>query len=78
MTSNPWRVQSIDDFNFLCCPECVYRSKEENSFQSHALQNHELSTTFFHQVDDTEEKSDIDIKVGLFQKQFLFQHLINF
>ena len=22
---NPWKVQSIQDFNFFCCPECVYR-----------------------------------------------------
>ena len=52
MALNPWRVQSIDEFNFFCCPECVYRSKEENSFQTHALQNHELSSTFFHHADD--------------------------
>ena len=52
MALNPWRVQSIDEFNFFCCPECVYRSKEENSFQTHALQNHELSSTFFHHTDD--------------------------
>jgi len=72
MALNPWRVQSIDEFNFFCCPECVYRSKEENSFQTHALQNHELSSTFFHHADDPKavetaldypnNESDIDIK----------------
>ena len=25
MFSNPWDVDSITDFNFYCCPECVYR-----------------------------------------------------
>ena len=30
---NPWQVESLDVFNFLCCPECVYRCQEENSFQ---------------------------------------------
>ena len=44
---NPWAVTSIESFNFLCCPECVYRSKEESSFQSHAIQNHPKSKTFF-------------------------------
>ena len=30
--SNPWAVTSIESFNYLCCPECVFRSKEELSF----------------------------------------------
>ena len=46
-TYNPWAVTCIDSFNFLCCPECVYRSKEESSFQSHAIQNHPKSEAFF-------------------------------
>jgi len=45
--SNPWDVPQIDSFNFLCCPECVYRSKEESTFQAHAVQNHPRSRTFF-------------------------------
>ena len=44
---NPWGVPSIDSFNFLCCPECSFRSKEESNFQSHALQNHPKSKIFF-------------------------------
>ena len=44
---NPWGVTSIDSFNFLCCPECSFRSKEESNFQSHALQNHPKSKIFF-------------------------------
>ena len=44
---NPWAVTSIGSFNFLCCPECVYRSKEESSFQIHAIKNHPKSKTFF-------------------------------
>ena len=26
-SKNPWLVENIDDFNFLCCPECAYKSK---------------------------------------------------
>ena len=44
---NPWVVRSIDSFNFLCCPECVFRSKEKSSFQSHAIENHPKSKVFF-------------------------------
>jgi hypothetical protein len=48
MDSNPWLVESIEVFNFFCCPECVYRSQEEFSFQVHALQNHPQSQALFH------------------------------
>ena len=50
MASNPWKVESLQAFNFLCCPECVYRSKEEISFQDHALTNHPQSQAFFHNL----------------------------
>jgi hypothetical protein len=51
MAGNPWRVDSIQSFNYFCCPECVYRSKEELTFQAHALQNHPQSETFFCKID---------------------------
>ena len=44
---NPWAVTSIDSFNFFCCPECVFRSKENVSFENHAAQNHPKSKAFF-------------------------------
>ena len=59
---------SIIDFNFFCCPECVYRSKEELTFQAHALQNHVLSKTFFHSVEDhnTDHANELEnSEVGL-------------
>ena len=27
-SKNPWLVENIDDFNFWCCPECAYKSKD--------------------------------------------------
>ncbi len=47
MNLNPWLVESLEAFSFLCCPECVYRSKEANSFQVHAMQNHPQSLALF-------------------------------
>ena len=47
LSENPWQVDNLQAFWFLCCPECVYRSKEETSFQIHAIQNHPLSSEFF-------------------------------
>ena len=45
--NNPWDVTSINSFDFLCCPECVFRSKEESIFEKHALENHPKSKKFF-------------------------------
>ena len=53
---NPWLVKNIDDFNYLCCPECAYKSKDEISFESHAVENHPKSSALF---DKTENKEVI-------------------
>ena len=60
MAGNPWRVDSIQSFNYFCCPECVYRSKEELTFQAHALQNHPQSETFFCKIDIVKPADDLD------------------
>ena len=44
---NPWLVDSIQAFAFFNCPECQVKTKDENYFQDHALQNHPLSFEFF-------------------------------
>jgi hypothetical protein len=44
---NPWMVNSVHDFWFLKCPECSFDSKEEESFQAHALEEHPLSFALF-------------------------------
>ena len=63
MELNPWHVESIEAFNFYCCPECVYRSKEEFYFQAHALQNHTQSRTFFSEVQKLENADEIEVKL---------------
>ena len=71
MDFNPWHVESIEAFNFYCCPECVYRVQEEFAFQAHALQNHLQSKTLFHEVPTKFEncvsspEPDIEVKVEL-------------
>ena len=59
MELNPWSVDSIESFSYYCCPECIFRSKEENFFQIHALQNHVQSKEFFQEGND---ESDVTIK----------------
>ena len=40
---NPWLVKDLDDFYFLCCPECAYKSKDDEAFMDHAVENHPKS-----------------------------------
>ena len=40
---NPWLVETLEDFNFLCCPECAYKSKDDGAFMDHAIENHPKS-----------------------------------
>ena len=47
MDINPWQVESIQEFSFLKCPECTFDSKEEETFQDHAIENHPLSFILF-------------------------------
>ena len=44
---NPWKVENILEFNFFCCPECTFQSKEQLNFAVHAVENHILSRIFF-------------------------------
>ena len=47
MDINPWQVKSIQEFSFLKCPECAFDSKEEDTFQNHAIENHPLAIILF-------------------------------
>ncbi len=38
--TNPWAVESLDDFLHYCCPECDVKSQYREFFVSHALLNH--------------------------------------
>ena len=72
MDFNPWRVESIQEFSFLKCPECPFDSKEEDAFENHAIENHPLSFILFVkavkeecyedplQIKEVHEKQNID------------------
>ena len=62
MNTNPWQVDSIKAFSFLNCPECAFRTKEENLFAYHAAKNHPLSTAFFDKQIELEQ-STIGLKI---------------
>ena len=62
MAINPWEVESIKDFYFLKCPECDFNTREENSFENHARENHPLSFVLFHKKYAEEDFNKIGIK----------------
>ena len=41
-TNNPWLVENFDEFLFYCCPECNYKCRLHNEFNSHALVSHPM------------------------------------
>jgi hypothetical protein len=61
MQTNPWYVESIEDFTFICCPECSYKSKTESKFQIHALENHPQCLVFFYEASDNNSTSTTKI-----------------
>ena len=44
---NPWVVENIEAFNFYCCPECDFQSKDGDYFKRHAMESHKKSKVFF-------------------------------
>ena len=50
--NNPWLVENLQSFVYINCPECVYKSKEEASFQQHAISHHPNSLAFFGKAED--------------------------
>ena len=72
---HPWMVESLEDFSFYCCPECTFRSKEENFFEAHALQNHDSSRYFFQE--NAEMKMDIKVEAFEVTPDEIGQHFLS-
>jgi hypothetical protein len=37
---NPWGVDSLSWFLFYNCPQCDFATKDESTFQYHAIESH--------------------------------------
>ena len=59
LDKNPWKVESIQDFSCLKCPECIFFTKEQNYFEDHAIANHPLSAILFDETMSSYEIEDI-------------------
>ena len=40
---NPWKVDSVEAFRYLKCPECDFETQETLDFKNHAIKNHPMS-----------------------------------
>ena len=56
--NNPWNVESLQAFLCLKCPQCVFDTKEKDSFQNHAIENHPLSIVLFGKILKEEKEYD--------------------
>ena len=45
--SNPWQVDSVQEFACLKCPECNFDTKKGDIFKDHAIENHPMSFALF-------------------------------
>ena len=61
--NNPWNVESLQAFLCLKCPQCVFDTKEKNSFQNHAIENHPLSIVLFGRTLKEEKYFDKDFNL---------------
>jgi hypothetical protein len=81
MDSNPWQVDSIDEFYFLKCPECMFFSQEENDFKGHAIENHPMSNILFGNLDEEQKSNmdeyDIDTPMTSKKSQMIYDSLID-
>ena len=85
MESNPWQVNSIQAFNCLKCPECMFFSQEELDFKAHAMKNHPMSNAFFNrfvsnsftnpaikeELSDTISKDNCDLNFSGIKDEYL-------
>ena len=71
--SNPWLVKSLQDFTFICCPECVFKSNDPVSFECHALENHPSSIDFF-QIDKATVVLDCNV-ISKYKSQHNLQEI---
>ena len=55
---NPWIVTSLYQFQFFCCPGCVFRVSSKQEFVDHTLSIHPESLPHLIRIDD-DSLSDI-------------------
>ena len=52
--SNPWNVDTLEEFLYYCCPECDLKSKDYTQFYDHAVHSHQKAKETLEPVYETE------------------------
>ena len=74
--ASPWDVTSVEAFLYYNCPECEVKSKDVNSFMSHAIEHHEIARYYVSQYDqepmeDNEALHDIKPEIELHEDEYI-------
>ena len=67
-TENPWFVENLMEFSYLCCPECDERTKSEKNFLKHALTEHPNSEKGLKKFQTTQ------VKIEIYDESFDLSH----
>ena len=59
---NPWLVENIEAFNFYCCPECDFQSKDGDYFKRHAMESHKKSKVFFIMFENNINNDSVEVE----------------
>ena len=68
-SNNPWNVGNIQEFSFLNCPECAFKTKQDYFFQDHAMKNHPLCFVLFGGNNESEKNNLVQFSEVILEKQ---------
>ena len=58
LNENPWQVSSIYQFQYFCCPGCVFRVGNKQDFVDHTINLHPEAVEYLIKIED-DSLSDI-------------------
>ena len=56
-SSSPWDVTSLYNFQFFCCPDCIFKVAEKQDFVNHAFKYHPDRVDFLSKIEDDSIKN---------------------
>ena len=51
---NPWAVDSLQKFNYYCCPECEIKCQAKQEFIKHAFEHHPSGAIALYGIKDSD------------------------
>ena len=63
LISNPWNVDTLEEFLYYCCPECDLHTKDYAHFYDHAINCHQKAKETLEPQETELQIEDFDVKV---------------